>query len=42
MTYSRKENPVTQGIKIGTTGCVTMLTMLVLFIIVIALLASHH
>jgi uncharacterized membrane protein YvbJ len=39
---SRKENPVTQGMKLGTTGCVGCLTMVVLFIIVVALIAHHH
>lgn len=37
----RQENPVTQGMRLGTTGCVGCLTMIVLFVIVIALL-SHH
>lgn len=37
----RRENPLTQGLRLGTTGCVGCLTMVVLFIIVIALL-SHN
>jgi uncharacterized membrane protein YvbJ len=41
VTVRRRENPVTQGMKLGTTGCVGCLTMIVLFVIVIALL-SHH
>jgi hypothetical protein len=38
---SRKENPVTQGMKLGTTGCVGCLTMVVLFLVVVALLVHH-
>lgn len=37
----RKENPVTQGMKLGTTGCVGCLTMVVLFIIVVALITQR-
>jgi uncharacterized membrane protein YvbJ len=33
--YRRRGNPLTEGMRLGTTGCVGCLTMLVLFIIVI-------
>lgn len=37
----KRENPITGGIKMGTTGCVGCLTMVVLFLVVVALLAHH-
>ena len=38
----KRENPLTGGIKAGTTGCVGCLTFVVLFIIFLALVAGHH
>lgn len=36
----KRGNPLTEGLRLGTTGCVGCLTMLVLFLIVIILLSK--